>query len=117
METTLTTQALRQSTDSPESSVLTDEEKVQRTDAKWRRAAQAYAQLKRESDLLAEKLEAARHALVSLAHHPKESGAGVTVTRYWKQGNVDYKRIPALQGLDLSPWRGKSREEVRVTLG
>ena len=96
---------------------LTDEDTVQRTDADWQRAAQAYAQVKREADKLTQKLEEARLALVALAQHPKESGAGVTVTRYWKQGNVDYKRIPGLQGLDLSPWRGKSREEVRVVLG
>lgn len=35
--------------------------------------------------------------------------------RYWKAGNVDYKKIPALQGLDLSCYRGKAREEVRVS--
>lgn len=44
----------------------------------------------------------AREALLALAPHPKEQGAGVAVTRYWKAGNVDYKRISALQGLDLS---------------
>lgn len=32
-----------------------------------------------------------------------------------KLENVDCKKVPALQGLDLSAWRGKSREEVRVT--
>ena len=98
-------------------SALTDEDTEQRTDADWQQVAQAYAQVKREADRMAEKLEEARQALLALAQHPKESGAGDTVTRYWKQGNVDYKRIPALQGLDLSPWRGKSREEVRVILG
>ena len=68
------------------------------------------------ADQATEKLEAARHALLALVKHPKECGAGVTVSRYWKAGNVDYKRIPALQGLDLTPWRGKGREEVRVTM-
>lgn len=29
--------------------------------------------------------------------------------------NVHYKLIPALQGLDLSPYRGKARQEVGVT--
>lgn len=95
---------------------LTGEDTVQRTDDAWQQAAQAYVQAKREADQVADKLEEARQALLALAQHQKETGAGVTVTRYWKQGNVDYKRIPVLQGLDLSPWRGKSREEVRVTL-
>ena len=38
------------------------------------------------------------------------------MTRYWKAGNVDYKRVPALTGLDLALYRGKAREEVRVVV-
>jgi hypothetical protein len=52
---------------------------------------------------------------VALAAHPREQGAGVSVTRYWKAGNVDYKKVPQLQGVDLDAYRGKAREEVRVT--
>lgn len=85
-----------------------------RHEAAWATAAAAYTQAKRDADALAERLEAARQALVSLAHHPREQGAGVSVTRFWKQGTVDYKKVPQLQGLDLCPYRGKSREEVRV---
>lgn len=95
---------------------LSQDDTIVRADASWTAAAKAYAQAKQEADAVAERLEAARQNLLALARHPKEQGAGVTVTRYWKQGTVDYKRIPALQGLDLSPWRGKGREEVRVTL-
>lgn len=88
-----------------------------RTDQAWQEAAQRYAELKHQADALAEQLERARQALTVLAEHPKESGSGVTVTRYWRQGNVDYKRIPALQGQDLSLYRGKAREELRISLG
>jgi len=42
-------------------------------------------------------------------------GAGVTVTRFWKAGSVDYKKVVELKGVDLSAYRGKAREEVRVT--
>ena len=44
-------------------------------------------------------------------------GAGITVTRYWKAGNVDYKKEVELKGVDLERYRGKAREEVRVSLG
>ncbi len=80
----------------------------------WTEAATAFTLAKREADAQAERLDAARQALVALAQHPKEQGAGVSVTRYWKQGNVDYKKVPQLLGLDLSPYRGKTRQEVRV---
>jgi hypothetical protein len=48
--------------------------------------------------------------------HPKEAGAGVAVTRFWKAGSVDYKKVVELQGVDLERYRGKAREEVRVTV-
>jgi hypothetical protein len=54
---------------------------------------------------------------VELASHVSESGFGVSVTRYFKQGNVDYKKVPALKGVDLNAYRGVVREEVRVTVG
>lgn len=95
---------------------LTEADTVLRHDSAWIAAAEAYAQAKREADALAERLEAVRQALVSLAQHPREQGAGVSVTRYWKQGNVDYKKVPQLKGVDLSPYRGKARQEVRIVL-
>ena len=95
---------------------LTEADTAVRSDPVWVQAAQAFQVAKQAADAAGERLEQARQALLALATHPKESGAGVTVTRYWKQGSVDYKKIPALQGLDLSPWRGRGREEVRVSL-
>ena len=88
-----------------------------RSDQAWQQAAQAFAQIKAEADVIASRLDAARGVLVALAQHPKEHGCGVAVTRLWKQGNVDYKKVPSLQGVDLTPWRTKSREEVRVSVG
>lgn len=87
-----------------------------RDDGAWAEAAAAYTLAKLEADAQAERLEAARQALVTLVQHPKEQGAGVSVTRFWKQGNVDYKKVPQLLGLDLAQYRGKARQEIRVTL-
>jgi putative phage-type endonuclease len=93
---------------------LTDADTVQREDAHWAKAAGAFAEAKRVADLADAGLAKARDELVALACHPREQGAGVAVTRFWKAGSVDYKKVPALQGLDLSMYRGKAREEVRV---
>ena len=94
---------------------LNDADTVLREDAPWSKAARAFTEAKRAADLADAGLGKARDELVALACHPREQGAGVTVTRYWKAGNVAYAKIPALQGLDLSSYRGKAREEVRVT--
>lgn len=82
----------------------------------WSQAAEAYAGAKQYADEAAKRLESARQALIELAQHPKEEGAGVTVTRFWKQGSVDYKKVPELTGIDLERYRKRATEEVRVTV-
>lgn len=95
---------------------LTDADSAQREDAAWSQAAQAYLEAKRQADAADEVLEAARRALVGLLRHPRESGAGVNVVKLWKAGNVDYKKVPELKGVNLDRYRGQGREEVRVTV-
>ena len=94
---------------------LTDADTVQRQDEAWVQAALAYTQAKQAAQASDEALEGARQALVALTRHPREQGGGVSVTRFWKAGSVDYKKVVELQGLDLERYRGRSREEVRVT--
>jgi hypothetical protein len=88
---------------------------VQRSDAAWTAAAHAFAEAKRLTDAADAALSKARDGLVALAMHPREQGAGVSVTRYFKQGSVDYKKVPMLKGVDLNLYRGKAREEIRVS--
>ena len=94
---------------------LTDADVVQREDADWAAAASAFAQAKQAADLADGVVIKARESLVALARHPKEQGAGVSVTRFWKAGPVNYKAVPELKGVNLERYRGKLREEVRVT--
>ena len=95
---------------------LSEADTRQRSDEAWCRAAQAFAQSKQRADEAAAALETARAQLITLAQHPREQGAGVTVTRYWKQGSVDYKRIPELKTVDLDLFRRRASEEVRITV-
>ncbi len=95
---------------------LTDADSAQRDDPAWVGAALAYLEAKRGADAADERLESARKALVGLSAHPRETGGGVSVVRLWKAGNVDYKRIPELRGVDLDRYRGQGRDEVRVTV-
>ena len=95
---------------------LVEADARQRDDEAWQLAALAFTGAKREAEVATARLEATREALVGLATHPKEVGAGVTVTRFWKAGSVDYKKVVELKGVDLERYRGKAREEVRVTV-
>ena len=94
---------------------MTDQDTLTRSDSVWQQAAQDYLSCKASSDEAQTKADEAKAKLISLTSHSRESGFGVSVTRFWKQGNVDYKKVPVLQGVDLELYRGKMREEVRVT--
>ncbi len=95
---------------------LTDQDTKARVDTAWREAAESYRGWKSVIDEAQAKADAAKAVLIALAKHPREAGYGVSVTRYWKAGNIDYKKLPALAGVDLELYRGKSREEVRVSV-
>ena len=94
---------------------LTEKDTLVRTDADWQQAAETFVRLKAEADAVATQLDEAKAKLVALASHPSEKGAGVALTRFWKQGAVDYKKVPALAGIDLDAYRAAAREEVRVS--
>ncbi len=96
---------------------LTEQDTKTRSDAAWREAAESYRGWKSVMDEASAKADAAKAVLIELTDHPREAGYGVSVTKFWKVGNVDYKRVPVLAGVDLELYRGAMREEVRVTVG
>ena len=65
---------------------------------------------------MAKALDGAKSQLVRLAAHAKEQGGGVSVTRLWKRGDVEYKRVPEFVAIDMEQYRGEPREETRVTV-
>lgn len=83
----------------------------------WTSAAAHFVEVKLFADQAQRALAEARARLVGLVGHTSEAGGGVTVTRYWKQGAIDYKKIQELHLLDLAQYRGAAREETRVTIG
>lgn len=95
---------------------LSDRDTRTREDAEWRDATAKYIAAKQQAEVSAAALEEARTALVALASHPSESGFGVTVSQFFKRGSVDYKRVPALKGVDLEQYRAQSRMETRVSV-
>ena len=95
---------------------ITERDTVERNDPAWQLAARLYVEAKRKAEEVAESLDRARERLVGLASHASETGHGVTVTRFFKQGNVDYKKVPELKVVDLDRYRAAGRVEVRVTV-
>ena len=95
---------------------LTARDTRMRDDPEWLSAAAAYLELRTAYDGLVTNLDEAKARLVGLTNHAKEQGGGISVTRFWKRGNVDYKRVPELAGIDLEQYRSAAREEVRLAI-
>jgi len=95
---------------------LTDRDVRVREDSEWLSAAAAYLELRTAHDELGAALDAAKSRLVGQTSHVREQGGGLSVTRLWKRGSVDYRCVPELVGVDLEVYRSAAREEVRVTV-
>ena len=87
----------------------------QRDDAEWAEAAQAFIEARRAAESVQRTLDDAKGRLVALTSHSSETGNGVTVTRFWRKGSIEYSKIEVLRTLDLEGYRGAPREETRVS--
>ena len=95
---------------------LSEQDTLLRLDDDWKLAADTFTKLKTKAEETAKQADEAKAKLISLTSHSRESGFGVSVTRFYKQGSVDYKSVPHLESVDLDSYRGKAKEEVRVTV-
>ncbi len=87
----------------------------QREDEEWSYLCGQWRTIKKQmaEDELEEK--ALRDELISLAASQNCRGAGVQLTKYVRQGNVEYSRVPELKGIDLTPYRKPSIEAWRLS--
>jgi hypothetical protein len=95
---------------------LSERQTLLREDAEWAQRAPSYIAATNEADEAASALDGARVALVGPTQRSSEAGGGVTVTRYWKTGSVDCKKVPELRGVDLEQYRAAPRLETRVSV-
>jgi hypothetical protein len=87
-----------------------------REDPEWEAAAKRYIAAKQQADVTAAAMDETKAALVALTSTRSECGCGVSITQFWKRGSVDYKKVPALKGVDLEPYRGAPRLETGVVI-
>lgn len=67
-----------------------------------------------ECQLAEERKERTRKALIAYAGDRKVKGNMLKVSKYTRQGQVDYKKIPDLQYINLDKFRGPSVESYRI---
>lgn len=77
----------------------------EREDSVWMDAAKEYLLANIDKKAAETKLAKAKKRLIALADGEEITGAGVKLTNAYRNGSVDYKKIPELKGVDLNAFR------------
>jgi hypothetical protein len=88
---------------------------LEKNDAVFEDAVNAWKEAKERLDEAKELEAICRDGLIYLAGDDSCKGFGVSVTKCLKVGNVDYKAIPELKGVDLEKYRKAPIEYWKVS--
>jgi putative phage-type endonuclease len=78
--------------------------------------AEQFKLRKQQIEVLEAAQEVDRQTLITAANGGRIACDGVMVMSYSVRGNVDYKKIPELKGVDLEKYRGKPRIQTKVSI-
>ena len=92
----------------------TDRDVVIREDKTWFMMEEELSRLMKESEAIEERKEELRNQMIDMCEGKPTKGYKLKVSPYMVKGNVDYSRIPALEGLNLDPWRKPASVRWRV---
>ena len=88
---------------------------IQRDDPVWQ---QCTLRLKSLVDMIKDleiEEQEVRKQLVFLSGESNSKGAGISLCKVIRKGNIDYSLVPQLKGIDLEPYRKASSSSWRVT--
>lgn len=94
---------------------LTEWDIITRFDSEWEQAAEEYRAILASLNYLENRAELLRKNLISLSDDQSSQGFGLKLTKYVKQGSIQYKDIPELKDVDLNQYRSKPTVCWRVT--
>jgi putative phage-type endonuclease len=87
---------------------------IERSDAEYATAAELYRTTQAVLVEAQAANEAAKQALIDITEGLNVKGCGVSIIHSTRAGSVDYKIIPVLKGLDLTPFRKPDTATVTV---
>ena len=80
----------------------------------WKAIAKRWLTVSKQLKALESDEEACRQILIEIAEDSSAIGCGVRLTKVVRKGNVDYKAIPELRGVDLDLYRKKAIRSWRL---
>jgi putative phage-type endonuclease len=93
---------------------LCDRDYVERDDEEWKKTADMYLSAQKSRKILEDHEEIYRKELIRLSEGKNSIGGGVKATRFHRKGNVQYAKVPELQGVNLEPYRKPPVETWRI---
>lgn len=89
------------------------EDVLRRNDREWRDAAAEWREARYWLEEARRAEASARKDLIDMARDQSTAGAGIKLTRYWKRGEIDWRR--ATEGMDLEPYRKEGGWHYRIS--
>lgn len=94
---------------------LTDKDYVNFDDQEWNYTALEWMSISKRMDMLDKRQDELRSILIGRANNQNAQGGGVKLTQVLRKGQVDYKSIPELIGVDLERYRKDRVESWRIS--
>lgn len=94
----------------------TDKDFTCRNDFTWAETCQMYKTYDKIKKDAEHHLEQYREKLLQLCDGKSSRGAGITVAKSSRKGNINYKNIPDLKEVDLEKYRAPASESWRITI-
>lgn len=88
---------------------------IERNDALWSQCASKWKAIIDSIKQLEKEEEELRKQLIFLSGESNSKGGGISLCQVNRRGNIEYARIPELQGVDLEQYRKDSINTWRIT--
>lgn len=88
----------------------------ERNDDLWTQYALHYKSLCTEIKKMEKQEEELRKELIHLSGESNTKGAGITLCKVQRKGNVNYSKIESLKGIDLESYRGPTITSWRISI-
>lgn len=94
---------------------MNDRDYIRRDEKAWLDASKKWLTIHEQLVTLGKEEKALRESLIQMAGVHNAIGGGIRVTRSLRKGNIQYRKVPELQDLDLEQYRKEPSEVWRLT--
>lgn len=88
---------------------LTDKDKEYRSDEEWRDYQGQWRVIVEQMEILQKKKDALREKIIASCNSDAVEGLGLSVSKSWPRGRIDYSKVEELKGVDLEKYRKEMR--------